>query len=88
MIPDIKPKLVSVHIQTHGGDEYVFPGMDIVELRQVLPESGRMPDGQPTLSLINANVSVIAIVFRVIKRIYIRWPDGVDTTETLWICPA
>lgn len=74
-----KVTLVTVGIDTKLGAHYEFPDVDSRELRKVLPESGRMPEGQPTLSLINASMSILSVLFRIIKRITV---DGKEVWRT------
>jgi len=66
--------------------EYVFPDMDIAELKKALPESGRITTSNPTLALINASFAVISIPFRIVSTIEAE--DDAAEMELLWACPA
>jgi hypothetical protein len=64
------------------GDRYTFPAMDTSALAVVIPKgSNRIPEGTPTLALVNASFSVLSIPFNIIKAIRV---EG----EPWWDCPA
>lgn len=73
--------MVDVVVTTKTGARYAFPDMPSAELERVLPESGRVLDTQPSLTMVNASISVLAIPFRIIKTIEVGG-------KTLWACPA
>jgi hypothetical protein len=78
--------LVDVVVETLGGDLYQIPGVDGEEVRKVLPESGRRPQGQPTLSIINSQMSVMSVLFRIIKRITLVYKNAHGETwdDVVW----
>lgn len=75
-------KLVTVEAVTKIGDRYVFPAMGLSALQAVVPKgANRIPNGTPTLALVNASFSVMSIPFAIIRTIKV---DG----EIWWDFPA
>ena len=55
-----KPELGTVSIRTRFGDTYTFPAMDKKALEKVVPRgSCQLPPGTPTLTMVNASLSVL-----------------------------
>lgn len=74
-------ELGTVEVETHFGDKYVMPAMDKNAIGLVLPKGlNRIPEGTPTLAMVNASYSVLSIPFHIIKAITI---DG----EGWWNAP-
>ena len=77
-----KPELGTVSVQTKLGDTYMFPAMDKKALEKVVPRgSNRLPSGTPTLTMVNASLSVLSISFQVVEKILVD-------EEEWWVCPA
>jgi hypothetical protein len=74
-------KFVDVVVVTREGAKYAFPDMTLEDLKRVLPESGRIPEGMPALMMVNVSVSVLTIPLRIVKYIEVNG-------EKLWACPA
>jgi hypothetical protein len=70
-------KLVTVNIRTKLDAHYEFPDVDMSQLRSVIPESGRIPEGQPTLALVNASIAVLSIPLNIVQTITVG-------SDTLW----
>ncbi len=71
-----------VSIVTTQGSAYVFADMDLSELRRVLPESGRIPEDQPTITLMNVSIAVLSLPFRIVKSVSAGTSS--DKMEVLW----
>lgn len=71
-----------VTITTTQGSAYTFADMDLDELRRVLPESGRVPQDQPTLTLMNVSIAVLSLPFRIVKSVRVGTTS--DKMEVLW----
>ena len=81
-ISDPKDKLVTVKVVTSLGDTYLFPAMGRKALEMVVRKGDdRIPEGTPTLALINASFSVLSVPFNIIKTIEV---DG----ELWWDSPV
>jgi hypothetical protein len=61
--------LVVVTISTRSGALYHFPDMSLQVLKRVLPETGRTPDNQPTLMLMNISAALISVPFNIIQDV-------------------
>ena len=80
--------LCTVHVTTHEGAEYVFPDMSLIQLKSVLPPSGRIMENMPSLMVVNVSLAVLSLPFRVIKRIEVKTREPGWDGEILWVCPA
>lgn len=80
----------AVHIETKMGARYAFPDMVIEELKKVLPQSGRVLESMPMLSMVNISMSVLSVPFFIIKQISVVTTNsqGEVNEEVLWDCPA
>jgi hypothetical protein len=66
-------ELVEVVIESPMGSRYTFPSVDKHELEKILPRlSNRVPIGQPSLCLINAQFAALAIPYRLIKSVKVN----------------
>jgi hypothetical protein len=61
----------TVTITEKSGSEYVFPDVDILALRRVLPENGRVPENAPCLMLVNISMAVLSIPFRNVTKVVV-----------------
>lgn len=59
-----------VEVETKEGDKYKFPLMNITTLKQTLPETGRVPEDQPSLVMLNMSMASLVIPFRIISVIW------------------
>jgi hypothetical protein len=66
-----------VRIETHVGDEYCFPNMNVTTLKCILPEDGRLPATMPCLVMVNVSMATITIPMNVIRCIRVG-------AEALW----
>ena len=71
--------LVEITIITKLGAQYEFPDMELNTLRNALPPVGRIIEGAPSMSLINASLACLVIPFNIIQRIY-----NSQSGETYW----
>ncbi len=75
-------ELVTVEIETKGGDVHVLPGMDLEVLQRVLPEPGVAPSSSlGSLALVNASFVVLAIPFLIVKQVRVKG-------NVLWASPV
>ena len=70
-------ELVTVNITTKLNARYEFPDVDLAQVKSVIPESGRIPEGQPTLALVNASIAVLSIPLNIVQTITVG-------SDTLW----
>lgn len=74
-------ELATIEIETRLGDRYSFPAMDKQALATVIAkDSNRVPEGTPTLALVNASYAVLSVPFSIVQTITV---DG----ETWWKSP-
>lgn len=67
--PFTKATLGTVHVVDKSGATYVFPDMNVTELRRVIPENGRVPSGLSCLCMVNTSMSVLSIPIRNVQEI-------------------
>lgn len=79
-IPD-PSSLVTVRVVTTLGAEYLFPDLTLSHLKELLPETGRLPSDQTSLVLINASAASLIVPMRIISEVS---AGG----EVLWRRPA
>lgn len=72
--------LVTVEVTTKTGANYTFPDMSLSVLREVLPQSGRVPTSQPTLVLVNVSAALLSIPLAIVSTI----AAGTGALELLW----
>ena len=73
--------LCVVVVTTHMGAEYRFPDMSESQVREAMPQSGRIPSDQPALMMVNVSHAVLTMVFRIVQEVRIG-------EEVIWRCPA
>ena len=73
--------LVTVAVFTRTGAKYVFPDMKKDTVKEVLPESGRIPESISFLMFYNYSGAVLSIPIRCVAEVK---AEG----STLWKCPA
>lgn len=61
--------LCVVSVTTHMGAEYRFPDMSEAQVREALPESGRIPRDQPALMMVNISHAVLTLMFSLVKEV-------------------
>ena len=64
--------LGNVRIVYHTGAEYLFPHMNLSDVRKMLPEPGRIPTSTSCLSLVNVPIAAMSIPLRIINKIYLN----------------
>jgi hypothetical protein len=79
-------KLVVVVVETLLGDVYIFPGVLLDELKRVLPQSGRIPEGQSTLVLTNSAPATLVMPLRSVKTICYKVDE--ESLDELWHSPV
>lgn len=72
--------LVIVYVDTKDGARYEFPSMGLSVLKNVLPESGRVPKDQPSLILMNFSFSILMVPFKIVDKVSILG----EKREVLW----
>lgn len=75
-----KSSLCTVVIVDPDGLEYSIPLVNAEKVKRVLPESGRIPEGQTSLVIVNAMAAVVSIPLMCVKEVRLAG-------EVVWSAP-
>lgn len=76
------PERVTVSVETLLGARYIFPDVDPKILKETVPESGRIPENQPSLQIISAYFAILSVPLIIVRRVWVN--EGEKDGKVVW----